>query len=211
MLVAFLSLNNNDIFSSPESRRIDSTHICDALTKKLIANQEEVDYLKTRELNIDFCTNCRQCMKNPGNALGTCHINDEMDVIIKSALSAKSVVLVTPINCYDLPSIVRVMLERMGVFCYWGDEMYAPKVRDVGTNVLLGVLITTSAMPGIMVPLTTGARKSFRLFAKPLGIKKIRYYHLGFKGRKIDRSFTSKDEKKIQAVAKVICNTRRSL
>jgi hypothetical protein len=82
-------------------------------------------------------------------------------------------------------------------------------LMDVGNNVLLGILITTSAMPGIMVPLTTGARKSFRLFAKPLGIKKINYYHLGFKGRKADRYFNKKDVEKILAVAKVICNIRK--
>ncbi|MEI6218675.1 MAG: hypothetical protein WCP86_07225 [bacterium] len=183
-------------------------HICDSLINELTAKREDVNYLKTRELSIEFCTNCRLCMKNPGDNLGICHINDDMDVIIKSALSSNTVVLATPINCYDLPSIVRVMLERMGVFCHWGDEMYAPKVRAVGGNVLLGILITTSAMPGIMVPLTTGARKSFRLFAKPLGIKKLHYFHLGFKGRKMDRIFNAKDEKKTRTIAEMICNNR---
>ncbi|HQB37735.1 MAG TPA: NAD(P)H-dependent oxidoreductase [Deltaproteobacteria bacterium] len=180
-------------------------HICDLLAKEMAADSKPVNYIKTRDLKIDFCTNCRLCMKDPGNILGRCHIHDDMDFVIDALLKSECVVVSAPINCYDLPSIIRVMLERMGGFCYWNDEMYAPKVRDVGRS-MLGILITTSAMPGIMVPFTTNSRKSFKLFAKPLGIKRIHYCHLGFKGRKIDMRLNPGDMNKVKSIAKRICN-----
>ncbi len=166
--------------------------ICDALAKGLAERSLQSRYLKTRELRIGFCNNCRGCMKTPGDELGTCTMHDDMQTLMTSLLASDCIIVSAPINCYDLPSSLRIILERMSIFCYWNDEMYSPKVRDIGRDIG-GVLITTSAMPGIMVPLVTKARKTFKLFAKPLRMKKIRYYHLGFKGRKADMAITTND------------------
>jgi len=173
--------------------------ICDAVIDGLSGKNVEHCYIKSRELNIGACNNCRSCMQSPGDTLGLCTMHDDMQYLTSSLLAADGVIVSAPINCYDLPSILRVILERMSVFCYWNDDMYAPKVRDVGKKIR-GVLITTSALPGIMVPIVTKARTTFRLFAKPIGIKKISYYHLGFKGRKIDLLFNEKDRSAVRKI-----------
>jgi len=122
-----------------------------------------------------------------------------MASLLTSLLQSKTIILSAPINCYDLPSILRVIIERMGVFCYWPDDSYSPKVRLVQQDIN-GILITTSAMPGLMVPLVTRARKTFRLFAKPIGIKRIKYVHLGFKGRSADMKVTDKDRRVVRKI-----------
>ena len=182
--------------------------LCRYMSDKLDSSGLEYRYIQTRDLNIAFCNNCRLCMKPAGNDLGICHINDDMRSLIDSMLSSDVLILSAPVNCYDLPSIIRILLERMSVFCHWSDEMRAPKVRDTGRDIK-GVLITTSALPGIMVPLLTQVKKTYTLFAKPLRIKKTDYYHIGFKGRKQDSSFTDNDRKVVQSIISTIIKTKR--
>jgi hypothetical protein len=45
------------------------------------------------------------------------------------------------------------------------------------------------------VPVLTNVRKTFRLFAKPIGVQHIEYFHIGLKGRRVDLNFTDKDRK----------------
>ena len=144
-------------------------------------------------------------MQVPGDELGQCHIHDDMKELLDAILKSRCLIVSAPINCYDLPALVRVLLERMSVFCYWPDEQYSPTVR-MAPNEIKGVLITTSALPGIMVPILTRARRTFRFFAKPIRVTKIDYYHLGFKGRKADMFFTEKDR---QVVYKIVDNVAK--
>ncbi len=176
------------------SRRANGTNdtICDLLCAGLTAEGLAVQQLRTRDLTIQFCTNCRACMKPVGAVLGPCPLVDDMAALLDTLMRSTTIILSAPINCYDLPSILHVIIERMGVYCYWPDDSYSPKVRKVQQDIR-GILITTSAMPSIMVPLTTQARKTFRLFAKPIGMKRLSYYHLGFKGRQIDMPFNNRD------------------
>lgn len=138
-------------------------------------------------------------MQLPGDELGKCHLDDDMNELIRSILASRCVIVSAPINCYDLPSLMRVILERMSVFCYWPDASYSPAIRKM-QNRIKGVLITTSALPGVMVPLVTRSRKTFRLFAKPLNITRIDYHHIGFKGRKADMLFTEKDRDTVMKI-----------
>ena len=166
--------------------------LCDLLRLGFIERDVEVHYRKVRDMTLGICSNCRACMKSPGNELGKCHLHDDMQGLIETMLNSSCIIVSAPINCYDLPSPMRVMLERMSVFCYWPDDHYNPQVRKM-SRTIQGELITTSALPGIMVPLVTRARKTFRLFAKPLNITGIHYHHIGFKGRKSDMVFTEKN------------------
>jgi hypothetical protein len=138
-------------------------------------------------------------MRNPGHELGQCSLQDDMRGLLQRIMQSTQIVITAPINCYDLPSIFRLMLERMSVCCYWSEEMYSPKVRNPRKGIR-GLLITTSALPGLMIPFLTHARKNFRLFAKPVGIDKIRYYHFGLKGRTVDMVLTEKDRRMIQKI-----------
>jgi multimeric flavodoxin WrbA len=183
------------------SRRVGGTNdtLCDLLYDGLAAQGLPVQQIRTRELTIQFCTNCRACMKAPGEVLGLCPLVDDMAELLAKLMASTTIILSAPINCYDLPSILHVIIERMGVYCYWSDDSYSPKVRKVQQDIR-GILITTSAMPSIMVPLTTQARKTFRLFAKPIGMKRISYYHLGFKGRAVDMPFNDRDRRVVNII-----------
>jgi multimeric flavodoxin WrbA len=189
------------------SQRVDGINdtICEELQAGFAARKVGTRYIKARDLTISLCNNCRNCMKAPGDVLGLCHFNDDMSGLLETILKSRCLIVSSPINCYDLPALVRILLERMSVFCYWPDEQYSPTVRKT-PNKIKGVLITTSALPGIMVPILTRARRTFRFFAKPIRATNIDYYHLGFKGRTADMFFTEKDS---QVVHKIVDNIAR--
>jgi multimeric flavodoxin WrbA len=176
--------------------------VCDLILAGLAEKGLAAQQFRARDLTIQFCTNCRSCMKPAGDLLGPCPLIDDVESLLTFLMQSKVIILSAPINCYDLPSILHVLIERMGVFCSWPDDGYSPKLRKVQQDIK-GILITTSAMPGLMVPFMTQARKTFCLFAKPLGIKRIKYLHLGFKGRKADMVITEKDR---GAVRKLIAH-----
>ncbi len=173
--------------------------LCQQLCDGLGGKDKTYQYIKLRDLQIKQCTNCRVCMKTPEDELGKCYLSDDMDALLKSILLSEKVILSSPVNCYDLPSIMRILLERMGVFCYWSNEMYSPKIRPISRKIK-GMLITTSALPGLLVPVLTGVRKTFRLFAKPIGIRNIEYFHIGFKGRMVDMDFSEKDRRLVNKI-----------
>lgn len=81
--------------------------------------------------------------------------------------------------------------------------MYAPKVRKLQQEIDW-FLVTTSAMPSIMVPLTTKARTTFKLFTKPFGNKKTHFYNIGFKGRKSDMFFKVSDSKLVNKIVQLL-------
>ena len=190
------------------SRRVAGTNdtLCDRLGAGLAAQGLAVQQIRARDLSIQFCTNCRACMKPVGEVLGPCPLDDDMAELLTKLMTSTTIILAAPINCYDLPSILHVIIERMGVYCYWPDDSYSPKVRKVQQDIR-GILITTSAMPSIMVPLTTQARKTFRLFAKPIGMKRISYYHLGFKGRSVDMPFNDRDLRVVNKVVRAVADS----
>ncbi|RPI77835.1 MAG: flavodoxin family protein [Desulfobacteraceae bacterium] len=177
--------------------------ICDRLCRGITSANIDFQYIKLRELSLKFCTNCRTCMRTPGKELGPCSLQDDMAGLLQCMLQSKQIIVSSPINCYDLPSLFRVMIERMGGCAYWSEEMYSPKVRAAPKGIK-GILITTSALPGPMIPFLTGARKTFKLFARPLGIKKIKYYHFGLKGRAVDMVLKDKDRQMIEKIVKNI-------
>jgi NADPH-dependent FMN reductase len=184
--------------------------ICADLAAGFAARGIPTRSIKARDLTISFCNNCRCCMKAPGTELGECHLDDDMKELLKSILESRCLIVSAPINCYDLPSLLRVMLERMSVFCHWPDSSYSPAVRKMPREIK-GVLITTSALPGFMVPLVTRARRSFRLFARPLRVTKIDYHHLGFKGRKVDMNYTEKDRQVVRKIVSALSGRYQEL
>ncbi len=117
---------------------------------------------------IEYCHNCRGCTQTPGEERGRCTIEDDMAGILAQLDSADAVVLASPVNFYNVTAVFRTFLERLvGCACWpWGAK--APKPR---TKVLRrkAVLIASSAAPGFLLPIATGAPRALRAAAMCLG------------------------------------------
>ena len=122
--------------------------------------------------HIEFCTNCRTCVQTPGPERGKCSQKDDMEQILTEIEAADAVVLASPVNCGNVTSIFRRFLERLLGCAYWPWGQAAPTPRSK-VHTLKAVLLASSAMPGMMIPLFTGASSALRRTARILGAKPV--------------------------------------
>lgn len=124
------------------------------------------------ERHIEFCTNCRQCTQTPGTERGKCAQQDDLEAILAEIEAADAVVLASPVNDYNVTALFRRFLERLLGYTYWPWGQNAPRLRSK-RKPRKAVLVASSAMPGFLIPLATGAARALRLTANSLGAKPV--------------------------------------
>lgn len=127
-------------------------------------------YLTDR--HIEFCTNCRKCAQSPGSERGKCAQQDDLEPILSEIEAADAVVLGSPVNCYNVTALFRRFLERLLGYANWPWGQNSPRARS-RRQTRKAALVASSAMPGFLIPLATGAAKALRLTAKMLGAKSV--------------------------------------
>ncbi len=106
--------------------------------------------IRLAERQINFCTNCRECMQPPGKRRGSCIFRDEDDMegILQTIDAADALVIAAPVNLADVNALTRCFMERCVGYAYWpwgtqgGPKMRLPKPTRPA------VLISSSAAPG---------------------------------------------------------------
>lgn len=130
------------------------------------------------EQQIEFCTNCRHCLQEPGSERGECLLQDDMDAILRTIEAADGLVIGAPVNFGNVNALTRRFLERTVCYGYWPWEARAPKLRQPQPS-KKAVLISSSAAPGLMARFLTGAFKALKELAKMLGAKSIGVLWIG--------------------------------
>jgi putative NADPH-quinone reductase len=125
-----------------------------------------------REEPIEFCTNCRTCMQAPGETRGKCKQQDGIETILAAVEEADAVVLASPVNCWNATALFRRFLERLVGYAYWPWGQKAPRLRSK-RRPRQAVLVASSAMPGFLIPLATGAARALRGAAQMLGARPV--------------------------------------
>ena len=87
----------------------------------------EIIYL--RDFPIEFCHNCRQCTQVPGEAPGSCVLQDRMHELIEKIEAADGYILASPTNFYSVTAVFKRFMERLVVYAYWPWGSHAPKLR----------------------------------------------------------------------------------
>jgi multimeric flavodoxin WrbA len=124
------------------------------------------------EKHIEFCTNCRRCMQAPGEERGKCEQQDDLEPMLQKIESANALVLGSPVNIFNVTAIFRWFMERTGGYAYWPWGKPAPKSRNPKAN-KKAVLVTSSAAPGSLIPIATGAPRALRMTAEVLRAKTV--------------------------------------
>jgi multimeric flavodoxin WrbA len=127
---------------------------------------------------IEFCTNCRSCTQNGGPHRGTCAQNDDMASILDRIEAANGLVLGAPVNFFNVNALTRRFMERTVGYAYWPWGQGGPKMRSQAAD-KKAVLITSTAMPGLMGRIFTGAIRALKLTAKTVGAKPIASIFIG--------------------------------
>ena len=122
--------------------------------------------------HIEFCTNCRQCMQAPGEERGRCVQQDDLEPMLKEIEAADALVIGSPVNCFNVTAILRRFMERLVGSAYWPWGKTAPKGRNAKSE-KKAVLVSSSAAPGIFIPVATGAARALKLTAQMLGAQTV--------------------------------------
>ena len=135
------------------------------------------------EQHIEFCTNCRQCTQAPGAGRGTCAQKDDLQPILDEIESADALVLSSPVNFGNVTAIFRRFMERLMGYAYWPWGHPSPSGRGK-SRILDAVLVSSSAMPSLLLPLFTGTAKALKRTASVLGARVIGKLWIGLAAQK---------------------------
>lgn len=139
--------------------------------------------------HIEFCTNCRKCMQEPGIHRGKCTQQDNLEGILTEIESASAVVLGSSVNCYNVTALFRRFMERLVGSFYWPWGQNGPTPRTT-LQPRRAVLVASSAMPGFLIPLATGAARALALTAQMLGAKTIGHLYIGLAAQQPNQSLS---------------------
>ena len=152
-------------------------HTIDLATSELLdAAQKEgaiVSKVYLLDKHLEFCTNCRACTEKTGKERGKCVIKDDLDSILDEVDKADSIILAAPVNFFNVNALTRRFMERLVCYAYWP---WGKKSGPVARNKTLNkkaVLITSTAMPGFLIPIFTGAVRALKAAAKVIGAKTV--------------------------------------
>jgi NAD(P)H-dependent FMN reductase len=154
----------------------------DAAIAQILAAAEsqgaETKKIYLQDQHIEFCTNCRVCLQEPGTERGKCVLKDDMEAVLQDIESADSLVIGAPVNFGNVNALTRRFLERCVCYGYWSWGTPAPKIRNT-TIRKKAVLVLSSAAPAFMARWLTGALGALKDLAKMLGAKPIGILWIG--------------------------------
>lgn len=161
----------------------------------------EVECVNLRDYPVEFCLNCRACTQKPGEAPGTCVINDGMAALIAQIEAADGYILASPTNYFTVTAIYKRFLERTVVYGYWPWGAGAPENRKKNLT-KKAVLIASSAMPGILGRLTTSTLRLLRAGAEVFGAKSAGSLYLGLIALEENRKLSEKQLQKARELGR---------
>lgn len=156
-----------------------------------------------RDQHIEFCRNCRACTQKPGAERGRCEIEDDLEPMLREIESANAVVLASPVNYYNVTAIFRRFLERLLGNAYWPWGQHTPTLRTKAQP-RKAILVATSAAPGFLIPLATGAPRALRLASAMLGAKPVGKLWIGLTAGKPDYALSERTRERAQRLGAML-------
>lgn len=155
----------------------------DAILAGAAEQGAQVRKILLSERPLEFCRGCRQCTRNPGPGRGACVIQDGLAGLLAELDAADALVLAAPVHFYNVTALFRRFLERLVCYAYWPLDRPGPVLRERLTRPNRpAVLVTAAAMPGLFIPLATGAPRALRVAAETMGARATGTLWLGLTG-----------------------------
>lgn len=156
----------------------------DNITDQILLSAKEqgadVSKIYLLDKHVEFCTNCRLCNKEPGTQRGKCIHKDDVDSILNAIDHADGIIIAAPVNFFNVNAITRRFMERLVCYAYWPwGTKGGPVTRNKKFN-KTAVLVTSTAMPGFLIPLFTGAVRALKATARVIGAKPVGIMCAGF-------------------------------
>ena len=157
--------------------------------------------------HIEFCTNCRACVQNPGTVRGNCRHNDDMAPILDQIDFADGLVIASPVNFYNVTAVTRKFMERLTVYGYWPWGMGIPKFR-IAKSGKKAVLVTSSAAPAFIGKIFfRPALTALKVIAQCFGAKVIARIYFGMVAQQPKSTLNQKDLARVYKAGVKLANS----
>ena len=123
-----------------------------------------------------------QLRQQPGSARGKCVLPDELDSLLSEIEAADALILAAPVNFYNVNALFRRFMERTLGYVYWPWGQQRGPVPRIKLPNKVAAPVTSAAMPGLLIPLGTGAPRALKITAKILGPSRWQAYGWAFRG-----------------------------
>ena len=167
----------------------------------------EVDTIVLRQQDIGFCTNCRECMQEPGATPGRCVLHDSMRDVIDRIEAADGYVIAVPTNLGSATAVFKRFMERLAVYAYWPWGAPGPKYRKATEPRKKALLITSSAAPGLFGRLLYGTRRQLKMVAGVLGAQAIGTVSTGVIADQPRRRLPDRARRRTERLARKLIST----
>lgn len=161
----------------------------------------EIEHIKLREFQIEFCRNCRQCMQQPGDAPGTCVLHDGMAELVQKIEAADAYILAAPTNFSSVTALFKRFAERLAVYGYWPWGKAAPVFRKAKMAKKPAIIISSCAAPGLMGRLTYNTNKSLKIAADTIGAKSVGSIVTGLISREREPNLPRRTQRRAKRLA----------
>lgn len=178
--------------------------VVDTVVSRLLAELQsqghEVSKLYLLDYELKFCSNCRTCMQQPGEARARCVIEDELESLLGEIERADALVLGAPTNIGNVNAMTRQFMERCAGFTYWPWGEKAPRLRRRTKPSKPALLVCSSAAPALMGRLFFGSMGALRTLADILGFRPAGTLWVGLVNRQ-EVALSQRTERRISRLA----------
>jgi NAD(P)H-dependent FMN reductase len=170
---------------------INGSYRDDGVTDSMLASVLEAlqqsgattEAIELRHYPIDFCLNCRECMRSPGSKPGSCVLDDAMSALVERIEAADAFVLAAPTNLGSVTALFKRFMERLAVYAIWPEGQPAPALRKAGLAPKKALLISSSAAPALVGRWLFSSCRQLRMTARCIGAKPVATLFCGLAGR----------------------------
>jgi hypothetical protein len=174
--------------------------VVNRLLEPLRSQGHEVSKLYLLDYDLKFCSNCRTCMQQPGEARGHCVIEDELERLLGEIGRADALILGAPTNLGNVNAMTRQFMERCAGFAYWPWGEHAPRLRRRRKPSRPALLVCSSAAPAPIGRLFYGSMGALKTLADILGFRPAGTLWVGLVNRQ-EVSLKPRTERRIAHLA----------
>jgi multimeric flavodoxin WrbA len=175
--------------------------VIERISEELRSLDAEVEHIRLRDVPIEFCRNCRQCMQEPGDDPGRCVHDDGMAEIVRKIEAADAYILAAPTNFSAVTALFKRFAERLSVYGFWPWGKAAPVFRKSKLAKKPAIIISSCAAPALLGRLTYSTNQSLRVAAKTIGGKVVGSLVTGMVSQKPRPALPRRAQRRAHALA----------
>ena len=176
-------------------------HLVASATRELAEAGASIDVVTLRDCPIEFCLNCRECMREPGTKPGHCVLEDGMQHIINRMEQADAFIFASPTNFSTVTALFKRFMERLAPYGYWPASQAAPSFRKESLPPKKAMLIGSGSAPGLPGRYVFNTLRSLKVAANTINAKPVSTLFVGFSDYRGEHGESPALERKIRRKA----------